>query len=172
MENESKQDHAIIAIVTHGEELWGAERLRRILSDAGFRVLSVEAGDMQNTFQKKRPAIVIANLAGGSSGDLEFCRKLSQFFQAPIVAIGSSRDENTIVSMIEAVVDDYMVRPVNPLELVARVHSILRRTPVGVWSDVQRNVPQEPQPAGRSKRGYLSIFYRMKHWISKYRGLS
>ena len=64
MENKSNEDEAVIAIVTHGEELWGAERLRRILSDSGFKVLGVDAGEIQSTFQKKKPTMVIANLAG------------------------------------------------------------------------------------------------------------
>lgn len=172
MENIPNQGIATVAIVTHGEELWGAERLRRVLSDAGFRVLGVNAEEVQSAFQKTRPSIVIANLAGGDPGELELCQKLAHLSRAPIIVIGSSADEDTIVSMMESVVDDYLVRPVNPMEMVARIRSILRRSPAKPCSKDQNTVLQEPPQAGRSKRGVRRIVQTMQGWLTKYRGFS
>ena len=166
------QDNAVIVIVTHGQELWGAERLRRILSNAGLRVVGVNADEMQSTFLKKKPTLVIANLAGERSADLEFCQKISRLCQVPIIAIGSAADEDTIVSMIEAVVDDYLVRPIHPPELVARVQSILRRMPPGARKEDHIFTHQETQAQIRSKRGFQRIFRNMQRWMSKYRGIS
>jgi len=115
--------------------------------------------------------ILIANLAGGRSSDIEFCQKLSRLCQAPIIAIGSSEDEDYVVSMIETVVDDYMVRPVNPPEMVARVRSILRRSPEIAGRDDRANGFQEIHLPKKANRGFQKILHNMQLWISKYRDL-
>ena len=167
----SQKGKVTVAIVTNGDELWGAESLQDMLSEAGLRALAVNESELQNVLPKIRPMIVIANLAGGRASDVEFCQKLSRLCQAPIIAIGSSTDEDYVVSMIETVVDDYLVRPVNPLGMVARVRSILRRTPAGAARDDRVNALQGTRLPGRSNRGFRSILHNMQHWISKYRGL-
>jgi DNA-binding response OmpR family regulator len=160
-----------VAIVTNGGELWGAERLQNFLSDAGLRALAVDEDELQIVLPKIRPMLIIANLAGGRSSDIEFCQKLSRLCQAPIIAIGSSTDEDYVVSMIETVVDDYLVRPVNPSEMVARIRSILRRTPVVSGREERTNGRLEAQLPAKSRRGFQKILHNMQQWISKYRDL-
>ncbi len=167
----SQKGNVTVAIVTNGDELWGAESLQDMLSEAGLRALAVNESELQSVLQKIRPMIVIANLAGGRASDIEFCQKLARLCQAPIIAIGSSTNEDYVVSMIETVVDDYLVRPVNPAEMVARVRSILRRTPAGAARDERVNAYPETQLPGRSNKGFQRILHNMQHWISKYRGL-
>jgi DNA-binding response OmpR family regulator len=171
MVNKPLNGKVIVAIVTNGDELWGAESLQKMLSEAGLRTLAVNEDVMETILQKIRPMIVIANLAGGRAGDIEFCQKLARLCQAPIIAIGSSTDEDYVVSMIETVADDYLVRPVNPLEIVARVRSILRRTPAGAAREERINAIQNAPVPGRSNRGFQKILHNMQHWLTKYRGL-
>jgi DNA-binding response OmpR family regulator len=121
-----------VLIVTSGEDLWGVERLRLALSDAGFRVVGVDREEVQAALHNLQPVLVIANLSDEWVGDLEFCQKLVRLTPTPVVAIGSSAGENAVVQMFETLVDDYLARPVSTIELVARVRSILRRTQPGL----------------------------------------
>jgi two-component system OmpR family response regulator len=56
------------------------------------------------------------------------CRQLSRRGVAPIIIIGSSEETRNALAVFEAGADDYVSRPFNPREVVARVRAILRRT--------------------------------------------
>jgi len=114
-------------MVVSGAELYGVEKVRLALSQAGYKVAAVEAQEIQEAVRRQKPVLLIANLSGRQAADLELCQKLCGLSQAPIVAIGPSGDEAFRVVMLATVVDDYLVRPVNPRELVARVRNMFRR---------------------------------------------
>lgn len=116
-----------IAIVS-GDELWGIERARAALSAAGYQVNSLGMAEFENAASRQPPDLIIANLSGSTSDDLKMCQLIRHVNSAPMVAIGSGADETFRVSMMECLVDDFLTRPINPRELVARVGNILRRT--------------------------------------------
>ncbi|MCL4560141.1 MAG: response regulator [Chloroflexi bacterium] len=120
---------AVIMVVS-GPELWGIERIRLALFEAGYKVAAVDFREQQlsEAVFHHKPAMVIANLSGSQPEDLELCQRLTRMSDAPVVAIGSSADEAFRVNLLSAGADDYLVRPINPRELVARVRNILRRT--------------------------------------------
>ncbi len=59
--------------------------------------------------------------------DLKLIKELVHYYFIPIIAINDHADENTCVSMLEAGVDDFLVKPLHPRELHARINAISRR---------------------------------------------
>ncbi len=118
----------MVVMVVSGEDLWGAEKIRLALSEAGFKVVAAEDWEVKDIIHQHRPALIIANLSGNLDVDLEMCRGLSRLSEAPIVAISSSIDSDYHLAIFTAGVNDFMVRPINSRELIARVRNILRRT--------------------------------------------
>ena len=75
-----------------------------------------------------QPDLTIANLAGDRPEDLRLCKLLARPGQALLIVIGSQLQSNQLLEMFEAGITDYLARPVNLRELVARVSNILHRT--------------------------------------------
>ncbi len=118
----------ICILIVSGEELWGIEKIRLALFEAGYKVTAAELDSVGEIILHQKPALIIANLSGKQPEDLELCHLLHRLSDAPIIAISPSADETFRVGMLAAFADDYLVRPVNPRELSARVRNILRRT--------------------------------------------
>jgi DNA-binding response OmpR family regulator len=117
---------ALVMLVNVAEP-FGIERLRLALFQAGFRVAAVEGQEIKAAISRQDPALIVANLSDCQTTDLEMCQLLSRLSKAPIITICSGADEAFRVGLLEAMVDDYLIRPVNPRELIARVRNLLRR---------------------------------------------
>lgn len=143
-----------VLIVTSGEDLWGVERLRLALCDAGFRVVGVDREEVKAALLSHQPALVIANLSDEWAADRALCQKLVRLTRNPVIAIGSAVNDGAVVEMFETLVDDYLPRPVSAMELVARVRSILRRTQPGLLAQLQAPVAapaRVPKVQGRMR---------------------
>jgi DNA-binding response OmpR family regulator len=157
-----------LALVTIEEELWGVEKVRLALSSAGHRVIAIRSWDTLDVIERIKPDLVLANLAGDRPGDLQLCKWLARPGQAPLVVVGSSVHSDHILAMFEAGITDYLVRPVNPRELVARVNNILHRTQppfqmdgTAVNSDIQSESHQSFRvPLYKAVRGLVGRLAR------------
>ena len=103
--------------------------VRRALQQAGFQVETTTSAEeaLVHIQDKGLPhlAIVDINMAGMSG--LEFCEKVQQFSDLPVIMLTAVEKEETIVQAIELYAEDYMTKPFSPNELVARVGRVLRR---------------------------------------------
>lgn len=103
--------------------------VRRALQQAGFEVETTTSAEeaLVHIQDKGLPhlAIVDINMAGMSG--LEFCEKVQQFSDLPVIMLTAVEKEETIVQAIELYAEDYMTKPFSPNELVARVGRVLRR---------------------------------------------
>ncbi len=152
-----------IMLVT-GSELMGVERIREALFKAGFKVIAVEMSGVRQAVQDHDPDLIVANLSGCEIDDLERGWLLRRLTPAPIVAIGSCKDDAFRIGMLEKVVDDFLVRPVNTREVVARVRGILRRTHHLMPSDPGEVLTQAPGASDTDPRKPGSI-YNLIHTV-------
>ena len=109
------------------------ESIRRFitlnLSAAGYLVGDTATGEealvMLKTFVPK--VVVLDLMLPGISG-LEVCREIRETRQETFVIMLTARGQDTDKILgLELGADDYMVKPFNPLELIARVKAVLRR---------------------------------------------
>jgi DNA-binding response OmpR family regulator len=103
--------------------------LEHLLGSAGYLTLSATSGsealELLSRFGLPALAIVDINMPGMSG--LEFCRRVHEFSDLPIVMLTAVRQEATIVQAIEQYAEDYISKPFSTGELLARVRRLLRR---------------------------------------------
>lgn len=117
------------------------ELLADYLSRDGFRVTGVADGRGLWAELAKAPVdLVILDLMLPGDDGLVLCRTLRARSQIPIIMLTARGDDTDRIVGLEMGADDYLPKPFNPRELLARVKSILRRA---------RNVPAEPGKARR-----------------------
>jgi two-component system response regulator MtrA len=68
---------------------------------------------------------------------VEVCKLIREKSMVPIVMLSAKGDKQDVVAGLEAGADDYMVKPFDPSELVARMKVRLRRSTADVSSDLQ-----------------------------------
>ena len=101
------------------------------LKRAGFDVL--EAGDGQEALDRiaENPDVGVAILDIMVPGDMdgfEVCRKIRDKQQTPIIMLTARDEEVDKVLGLELGADDYITKPFDTKELIARVKAVLRRT--------------------------------------------
>ena len=101
---------------------------RLYLEREGYRV--EEAMDGQQALEKidsSEPALVILDIMLPEVDGFEVCRRVRSASDVPIIMLTARDDDVDKIVGLELGADDYMTKPFNPRELVARVKAILRR---------------------------------------------
>jgi DNA-binding response OmpR family regulator len=100
------------------------------LKSADFDITTAVSGEEGLEHIKRRGlhhlAIVDINMPLGMDG-FEFCERVLEFCDLPIIMLTAINEETTIISAIEQYAEDYVTKPFNGGELVARVRRVLRR---------------------------------------------
>ena len=103
--------------------------LRTTLSANGYNVRT--AGDGDEALEVMRgwaPDVVISDLSMPNMGGLELCRRIRAKSQVPIIVLSVRGEEKVKVEALDAGADDYVTKPFNINELMARVRAALRRS--------------------------------------------
>jgi two-component system, OmpR family, alkaline phosphatase synthesis response regulator PhoP len=103
--------------------------VRSYLEQSGFAV--VEAGDGQTALiqaRREKPDLVVLDLGLPGIDGLEVARILRRERDTPIIMLTARIEDTDKIVGLELGADDYMTKPFNPRELVARVRAVLRRT--------------------------------------------
>ena len=105
--------------------------LRRHLVRAGFVVHQrTTSGDALGRIAQTTPDIVILDLASPEVEGADLCRGIRELHavsDVPILCMSGTPDLSTKLRLFALGVDDYVVRPCDPMEVVARMHALLRR---------------------------------------------
>jgi DNA-binding response OmpR family regulator len=105
---------------------------RMYLRNEGFETESASNG--REALEKARalqPSLVILDIMMPEMDGLEVCRILRKETDIPVVMLTARGDDVDRIVGLELGADDYITKPFNPRELVARVKAVLRRTEAG-----------------------------------------
>ncbi|MGQ8366123.1 response regulator [Glaciecola sp. 1036] len=112
-------------------------RLRELISDYlknnNFAVTSLADGsNLLQTVASCQPQIVVLDIMLPGDNGFTLCRKLRQHYSGPILFLTAKNDAIDQLLGFELGADDYVIKPVEPRVLVARIKALLRRvsTPV------------------------------------------
>ena len=98
------------------------------LKNAGYGVKAVATGaDALAQVEAEQPALIVLDLMLPDIDGIEVCRRIRQRRDIPILMLTARDEDIDKIIGLEVGADDYMTKPFNPRELVARVKSILRR---------------------------------------------
>lgn len=104
------------------------EVIRLGLEGEGFRVVTAEDGPAALlTFASERPDLVLLDVMLPGLDGFTVCRELRKVSLAPIVMLTARASTSDVVEGLESGADDYVTKPFEFPELLARVRSVLRR---------------------------------------------
>lgn len=102
------------------------------LQKEGFTVESAADGrEAIARFNDVQPAMVILDVMMPGMDGFDVCRELRRAHNVPILMLTARNDDVDKIVGLELGADDYMTKPFNPREMVARVKAILRRSEGG-----------------------------------------
>jgi DNA-binding response OmpR family regulator len=98
------------------------------LKNAGYTVRTAATGnEALAQFQASVPALIVLDLMLPDIDGIEVCRRIRKSSDVPILMLTARDEDVDKIIGLEVGADDYLTKPFNPRELVARVKSILRR---------------------------------------------
>ena len=106
--------------------------LRRYLGENGFQVFVADNGVTMNRLwlRERFDALILDLMMPGEDG-LQILRRLrEQKDMTPIIMLTARGEDVDRIVGLEMGADDYIPKPFNPRELLARIHAVLRRRPV------------------------------------------
>ena len=105
------------------------ELIRLYLEKEGYSVVSAWDGEEAlNNFRSHNPDLVILDIMLPKKDGWTVCREIRAVGNTPIIMLTAKGDESDRVLGLDLGADDYVCKPFSPIELVARVKAVLRRT--------------------------------------------
>ena len=98
------------------------------LKNAGYAVRTTASGaEALKLVASEKPALVVLDLMLPDMDGVEVCKRIRQTTDMPVLMLTARDEDVDKIIGLEVGADDYMTKPFNPRELVARVRAILRR---------------------------------------------
>lgn len=120
------------------------EVLRLYFDKDGFAVISCLSGDRAvDTFMAAKPDLVVLDLMLPGKDGYDICREIRKTSDVPIIMLTARTDTLDKVVGLELGADDYVQKPFEPKELLARVKAVLRR--VEKKDDAPVSLPEQPE---------------------------
>jgi two-component system OmpR family response regulator len=130
----AKQDHILVV----DDDAETRSLLREYLQKNGYRVSAAGDGPaMRAAMNVAQPDLVVLDVMLPGEDGLSLCRDLRAHGNVPVIMLTARGEETDRIVGLELGADDYVPKPFNPRELLARVKSVLRRT---------RSLPDNLQP--------------------------
>ncbi len=116
-------------ILVVDDDLRLRDLLQRYLTEQGFAVHTVsDAAGMDKQLARERVDLLVLDLMLPGEDGLSICRRLRGGKEMlPIIMLTAKGEDVDRIVGLETGADDYLPKPFNPRELVARIHAVLRR---------------------------------------------
>lgn len=120
------------------DDLTISELLDQFLMSNGFTTAFASDGyEGLLQFEKEHPSLVLLGLMLPKLDGIQTCREIRKISNVPIIFVSFNKDSRDIVEGLNAGGDDYVTKPLKLDELLARIHSNLRRAPIYHQSNLQ-----------------------------------
>lgn len=121
-----QNSHHILVVDDHRDI---REPLTKYMGQQGFRVSSAaDAAQARDLLQTNRFDLIVLDIMMPGEDGLSLCRHIQASSQVPVILLTAVSDEIDRILGLELGADDYVVKPFNPRELLARIKSVLRRS--------------------------------------------
>lgn len=119
--------------------------LKRFLEQHGMRVSCARDGkEMKRLLDEREFDLLVLDLMMPGEDGLTLCRELRVKSRLPIIMLTAMGEETDRIIGLEMGADDYLAKPFNPRELLARIKAVMRRT--------QAEIPPVPEALTRDLR--------------------
>lgn len=125
----SLQNKSATKILMVDDDVRMRELLQRYLTDQGFSIKVVaDSNEMDAALQEEQVDLLVLDLMLPGEDGLAICRRLrGNGSTLPIIMLTARGDEVDRIIGLEMGADDYLPKPFNPRELLARINAIMRR---------------------------------------------
>jgi DNA-binding response OmpR family regulator len=165
------------SIVLVEDDVRLSELVSRYLESSGFRVTVINRGDTAiEHVQRDPPSLLILDLGLPGQDGFSICKQLRPMYGNPILILTARDNDIDHVLGLEFGADDYVVKPIEPRVLLARINALLRRaTPQPslasktlrfgrlVINCVARSVSLNDQPIALSSNEFELLVYLASH---------
>ena len=115
-----------ILIIDDDQEI--CELVAKYLKKESFEIRTINKGaESAPACREFRPNMIITELGLPDVNGFQICRQVRAVSDTPIIILSSRNETFDKVLSLELGADDYIVKPFDPKELIARVHAVLRR---------------------------------------------
>lgn len=109
-----------------------------LLSDEGFQVYeAIDGVEALTMLESVQVDMVILDIMMPNMDGWELCRELRDFYDFPVLMLTAKRETSQKLKGFDMGTDDYLVKPFEPLELVARVKALLKRYQISTSKTIQ-----------------------------------
>ena len=123
------QANSEIHILIVDDDLEIRQLLARYLTEQGFQVTTANSGSKMNQALAKRTHdLVVLDVMLQDASGLDLCRALRSQSTTPIILLTALKEDIDRIVGLELGADDYVSKPFNPRELLARIRAVLRRS--------------------------------------------
>ena len=120
------------AVLLVDDDLTLLSVLSRRVARAGYEVRTANSGPSAlKQLDGWWPALMVVDLMMPGMDGFELCRRVKQLADLPIIVLSAVDDSEAKVSALELYAEDYVTKPFDPDELVARIQRVLRRASIG-----------------------------------------
>lgn len=132
-----------ITILFADDEIDIQQVLHLVLEEQGIQVFFARNGiEALELWHKKPVDLVILDVMMPEMDGLEVCQQIRKESDVPIIMLTARGREEEIVEGFNVGADDYLLKPVRPRELVARINAIMRRS-IGRGRDLRKRLTFE-----------------------------
>ncbi|MCM3164775.1 response regulator transcription factor [Metabacillus litoralis] len=98
------------------------------LQNEGYKVIRAYNGkDALDIFHQEEIDLIVLDVMMPEVDGIEVCRAIRETYHVPILMISAKTEDMDKITGLMSGADDYVAKPFNPLELIARVKTLLRR---------------------------------------------
>ncbi len=150
----AKADNAKYTILAVDDEPEIAELIEIYLSGEGYQVVKAENGmEALKVLQSQPVSLALLDIMMPGMDGIELCRRIREFSNIPVIFLSAKSTDVDKIRGLDIGADDYITKPFNPPELIARVRSQIRRyTELGSGERTEPSAPQEIRVRGMTIR--------------------
>lgn len=120
------------AVLLVDDDLTLLSVLSRRVARAGYEVQTASSGPAAlRQLAEGWPALLVIDLMMPGMDGFELCRRVKQIADLPVIVLSAVDASEAKVSALELYAEDYVTKPFDPDELVARIHRVIRRAATG-----------------------------------------
>lgn len=120
------------------DDLHIRELLNLLLTTEGFTVYeAVDGLDALEQLERIQVDLIVLDIMMPNMDGWELCQEIRQFYDLPILMLTAKRETSEKLKGFAMGTDDYLAKPFEPLELVARVKALLKRYQISISQTVE-----------------------------------
>ncbi|NOK62084.1 MAG: response regulator transcription factor [Chloroflexi bacterium AL-W] len=118
-----------MSILIADDDVFSVKLTSFLLEEAGYRVLKAYNGaDVLEMLHEEDPDLILLDVSMPQSSGFDVCRRIRRMSDVPIIFLTANTRLEDRVLGLQIGGDDYMIKPFEPQELLARIEAVLRRS--------------------------------------------